>query len=94
MASVVDRVIDLMVAHSLDQATSSTSGHACCTIIHHRHHTKDALRLKRQLHNTNKLKDLGSITNFVGMRITRNRPNRKLWICQDAYIEKMAHQFH
>ncbi|KAJ5131697.1 hypothetical protein N7448_005855 [Penicillium atrosanguineum] len=40
------------------------------------------------------LKDLGEATRFIGIRITRDRPTRKLWITQDAYIEKIAHRFY
>lgn len=39
-------------------------------------------------------KDLGEATRFIGIRITRDRAKKKLWISQDAYIEKIAHRFH
>ena len=37
---------------------------------------------------------MGEATQFLGIRIIRNRQERKLWICQDSYIEKIAHKFH
>ncbi|KAJ5125241.1 hypothetical protein N7526_007418 [Penicillium atrosanguineum] len=40
------------------------------------------------------LKDLGEATRFIGIQITRERAKKKLWITQDAYIEKIAHRFH
>ncbi|KAJ6104197.1 hypothetical protein N7523_010517 [Penicillium sp. IBT 18751x] len=33
-------------------------------------------------------------TRFIGIRITRDRATKRLWISQDAYIEKIAHRFH
>ncbi|KAJ6119759.1 hypothetical protein N7523_004039 [Penicillium sp. IBT 18751x] len=40
------------------------------------------------------MKDLGEATRFIGIRITRDRATKRLWISQDAYIEKIAHRFH
>src|SRR5580700_1247952 len=31
---------------------------------------------------------------FLGIRILRDRPNRKLWLIQDSYIENFAHKFN
>ncbi|KAI0994616.1 hypothetical protein K3495_g13565, partial [Podosphaera aphanis] len=31
---------------------------------------------------------------FLGIRIVRDRPARKLWLCQDSYIESLASTFH
>jgi hypothetical protein len=39
-------------------------------------------------------KDLGDLKWFLGVRIIRDRPSRKLWLCQDAYISKIASRFH
>jgi hypothetical protein len=33
------------------------------------------------------MKDLGELKWFLGVRVVRDRPNRKLWLCQDSYIE-------
>ena len=30
---------------------------------------------------------------FLGIRIIRDRNQRKIWLCQDSYIEKMATQY-
>ncbi|KAJ6111593.1 hypothetical protein N7523_007654 [Penicillium sp. IBT 18751x] len=40
------------------------------------------------------MKDLGEATRFIGIRITRDRATKRLWISQDAYIEKIAHRFY
>ena len=37
---------------------------------------------------------MGEATQFLGIRLIRNRQERKLWIYQDSYIEKIAHKFH
>ncbi|RKF78680.1 hypothetical protein GcM3_062035 [Golovinomyces cichoracearum] len=36
---------------------------------------------------------MGVIKWFLGLRIIRNRSERKLWLVQDSYIEKMAQTF-
>jgi len=37
---------------------------------------------------------LNELSWFLGIRILRDRPHRKLWLCQDAYIKKIANTFH
>src|SRR5438034_1067827 len=39
------------------------------------------------------MKDLGELRWFLGIQVVRDRPNRKLWLCQSAYIEKLANRF-
>ena len=41
-----------------------------------------------------KMRDMGDLKWFLGIRVTRDLENRKLWLCQDSFIEKMAHRFH
>ncbi|PWI64064.1 hypothetical protein PCL_00025 [Purpureocillium lilacinum] len=48
-----------------------------------------AERLIARLKATYEMKDLGNLQWFLGMRILR-----RLWLCQDAFIEKMAATFH
>ena len=40
------------------------------------------------------IKELGELKWFLGIRITRDRSKRKLWLCQDSYIEKIAQRFN
>ena len=40
------------------------------------------------------IRALGDLQWFLGIRIVQDRPNRKLWLCQDSYIEKIANQFN
>ena len=47
----------------------------------------------------NKLKQKFKITNlskikwFLNVRIIRDRPNRKIWLCQDSYMDNLASEF-
>jgi hypothetical protein len=31
---------------------------------------------------------------FLGIRIERNQPSRRLWLCQNSYISKLMTKFH
>ncbi len=37
---------------------------------------------------------LGDLKWFLGIRVTRDRSQRKLWLCQDSYVEKIAKRYH
>ena len=39
------------------------------------------------------MKDLGSTKKMLGMSITRDRKNGKLWLLQQKYIEKVLERF-
>ena len=49
--------------------------------------------LKRKLANSFAMKDLGAAKKIFGMRITRDRKNRKLTLSQGEYIEKVLERF-
>lgn len=49
---------------------------------------------ERALEARYKLKKMGAMQHYLGIRIIRDREHRKLWICQDAYIEKISQRFH
>ena len=40
------------------------------------------------------MRDMGELKWFLGIRVERDQERRKLWLCQDSYIEKIAHRFH
>lgn len=40
------------------------------------------------------MRDLGNLQWFLGIRIIRDRPNRRIWLSQDAYIEKLITKFN
>ena len=45
--------------------------------------------LKRKLENSFAMKDMGAAKQILGMRITRDRKNRKLTLSQNEYIQKV-----
>ena len=49
--------------------------------------------LKRKLAKSFAMKDLGAAKQILGMRITRDRKNRKLTLSQGEYIEKVLERF-
>ena len=50
--------------------------------------------LKRKLAKSFALKDLGVAKQILGMKITRDRKNRKLTLSQSEYIEKVLKRFN
>lgn len=40
------------------------------------------------------MRNLGELNWFLGVRIIRDWAARKLWLCQDSYLEKIAHRYH
>ena len=51
-------------------------------------------RLKRELSKSFAMKDLGSIKQILCMKISCDRNNRKLWLSQESYIEKILERFN
>jgi hypothetical protein len=49
--------------------------------------------LKKKLANSFAMKDLGAAKKILGMRITRDRKNRKLTLSQGKYTEKVLERF-
>ena len=39
------------------------------------------------------VRDLGELEWFLGIRVVRNRREGKIWLLQDAYIDKIAYKF-
>jgi hypothetical protein len=54
---------------------------------------KDINVLKNKLANSFAMKDLGAAKKILGMRITRDRKNRKLTLSHGEYIEKVLERF-
>lgn len=54
---------------------------------------KEALDLKQQLMSKYEMRDLGEIDWFCGIKITRDRRNKQLWINQEAYMEKLIKRY-
>lgn len=53
---------------------------------------EDIKWFKRQLSATFKIKDLGEISKILGMRVTRDRKNRKITLDQTSYLEGVLHE--
>ena len=51
-------------------------------------------RLKIELSKYFSMKDLGSTTRVLGMKISRDRKNTNLWLSQERYIEKVLKIFN
>lgn len=51
-------------------------------------------RLKKELGKSFAMKDLGPAKQILGMKITRDRKNGKLWLSQERYIEKVLERFN
>ena len=59
--------------------------------------SKDASKIenmKRELSKSFTMKDLGSAKQIFGMKISRDRKTRKLWLSQEANIEKVLERFN
>lgn len=51
-------------------------------------------KLKQELGKSFAMKDLGPVKQILGMKITRDRQNGKLWLSQEKYIEKVLDRFN
>ena len=51
-------------------------------------------RLKREHSKSFAMKDLGSMKHLLDMKISYDRKNRKLWLSQERYIEKVVERFN
>ena len=51
-------------------------------------------RFRDNLASRFKIRDLGELRWFLGIRVVRDRSQRRLWLCQDSYIETIATRFN
>ncbi|GKV38176.1 hypothetical protein SLEP1_g46114 [Rubroshorea leprosula] len=58
------------------------------------HDTKKISVLKTDLSKSFSMKDLGPANQILGMKIFRDRKNKKLWLSQEKYIEKVLDRFN
>ena len=54
-----------------------------------RHDPKKISGLKKALSKSFVMKDLGSVKKIFGMKITRDRSKKLLWLSQESYFEKL-----
>ncbi|MCO5596082.1 hypothetical protein L7F22_050140 [Adiantum nelumboides] len=50
--------------------------------------------LQQSLRKRFDMKDLGNANHILGMRISRDRPNRRLYLSQRDYVDKVLSRFH
>jgi hypothetical protein len=53
-----------------------------------------AIEFCEQLTGKFKMRDLGDLRWFLGIRIVRNRDCRRIWLSQDSYVENIAARFN
>ncbi|KJZ67918.1 hypothetical protein HIM_12693 [Hirsutella minnesotensis 3608] len=61
--------------------------------LYWKENTAAAEQLAAALKHKYAMTDQGELQWFLGIRVLRDRPNRKLWLCQDSYIEKMVQRY-
>ena len=59
-----------------------------------RHNIKLIEIFKKALVSRYEMRDLGDLQWFLGVRILRNRAERKLWLSQDAYVDKLISKYN
>ena len=50
--------------------------------------------MKKQLFDKYELRDLGPLNHYLGMKITRDRENKTMYISQETYIHKILAQYN
>jgi len=63
-------------------------------IIFDKRHTDKVNDFERRLLSTYKMHAMGELEWFLSIRISRDRENKRLWLSQDAYIEKLISRFN
>ena len=56
-------------------------------------HTKQVDEFQTKLFKAYQMRFLGELKWFLGIRISRDRDTRRLWLCQDSYIDKLTSKF-
>ena len=63
-------------------------------MLYDKRHQSAYTAFEKSLLQTYEIRKLGDLSWFLGIRILRDRAHRKLWLCQDSYIEKLAIKFN
>jgi hypothetical protein len=61
--------------------------------MYYRDDIKLAKAITKGLYQVYKLRPLGDVKWFLGVRVVRDRAARKLWLVYNTYIEKIARRF-
>ena len=51
------------------------------------------MEFKEKLLDAYKIREIGELKWFLGIRIIRDRALRKIWLCQDLYITKIYNKY-
>ena len=62
-------------------------------VMYRKEHEGEAMRVIGHLKDKYEMRDEGDIKWFLGIRVIRDRSKRKIWLCQDGYIEKITRKF-
>jgi hypothetical protein len=62
-------------------------------LLYRKEDKEKAVEFKRRLAEKYEIRDEGDIKWFLGIRVIRDRQQRKIWLCQSSYIEKIAKKF-
>jgi Reverse transcriptase (RNA-dependent DNA polymerase) len=62
--------------------------------FHAKEDLNEWMEIKAKLMSTYTMKDLGAAQWVLGMKITRDRPNRLLTLSMESYVDKMLFDFH
>jgi Reverse transcriptase (RNA-dependent DNA polymerase) len=63
-------------------------------VLYHRKYAQKVREFEDSLLRRFEMRSLGELKWFLGIRIKRDRPTRRLWLCQDSYISKLTSKFH
>jgi hypothetical protein len=63
-------------------------------IVGPKHLKQDIADLKTCINKRYKIRDLGPAKSFLNIRITRDRAQKTLHICQDVFLEKLLYRFN
>jgi hypothetical protein len=63
-------------------------------VFYHKRHESRVREFEVQLFQKYEFRALGEAKHFLGVGIIRDRQAQKLWLIQDAYIDKLADKFH
>ena len=62
-------------------------------LLHRPRYKRDADNFVVKIRARFDMKDLGELKWFLGIRVLRDRAAHRLWLCQDAHIERITHQY-
>ena len=63
-------------------------------VMYERHNERKVDEFQDQFFNIYEMRNLGEIKWFLGIRITRDRSQRQIRLCQDSYIDKLIAKYN